>query len=337
MWTVLALSSALAYESDTLTDRHLPLPDVTEALDDRVRAIIADAIAQTNRHTRCDAEPEVLHRQLAHAIHVRASANELVGQRGGLRALGFDAYSAWIEKGGAPHRAFDDRRDVLGSVTFRESPLLVWAGVCSTVSVNGVLVGTDKLDHFFEEGYDGWRHGQRGDRPQRTVDWLTRTENGRYGLKTSEAFSFGDLRADADGVRFYDTLLDPGGLVEVGEDGCLVQARPFRWADYVDAEYDEVLNPPVYTPEVQRAVTRHLQLNRDAYCASYAAWGGPDYSAQLARALQTRPAYVGPDAPLRTDPYHLDELCAGWSGSTDLSAYIPPSRHRPERRDRSVD
>jgi hypothetical protein len=303
-----------AYESDTLTDRHLPLPDVGPALDQRVEMILMTAIAETNQRTRCDADPARAHRLLAREIHLHTATNELVTERGGLRALGFDRYSAWIEKGGVPRRSFEDRRDLFGTVRFRESPLLVWAGVCSTVNVNGVLVGTDKLDHFFEEGYDAWRRARFGDEPEQALEWATRTENGKYGLRSSETFSFADLRADADGMAFYDGLVGPDGVAAVGSDGCLKPTQPFTWSRWVDPSYDEVLNPPVYTPSVQQAVTRHLLVHRDQYCSSYARWANTGYRAHLEQVLRERPPYAGEEAPARSDPYQLDALCDGWSG-----------------------
>lgn len=326
MWLLLLGASALAYESDTLTDRHLELVDVTDLLDARVNEVILESIEATNERTGCDGDVERAHRLLARAIHVRTSANELVADRGGLRAFGFDRYSAWIENGGVPHRDFNDRRDIFGTLTFKEAPLLCWAGVCSTVNVSGLFVGTDKLDHFFEEGYNAWRRADYGLDPYRAIDWATRTENGKYGLESSEAFSYADLRADYDGMRFYHELLAPGGVAVMGEDACLDAAAPFAWGDWIDWSYDEVLNPPVYTPSAQIGVTRHLVENRDAYCGSYAIWGGPSYQAHLERVLSEPVPYATLEAPPRTDPYQLETLCEGWvpeSGSTDEARYAP--------------
>jgi len=323
MWLApLIASAALGYESDTLTDRHLPLPDVTTALDERVQDIVIDAIATVNQQTRCRAEPQTMHHRLAHVIHARLSANELVPARRGIASMGFDRLSAWIEKGGVSRRAFDDRRDIFGSAGLRHSVLLTWAGVCSTVRVNGVLIGTDKLDHFFEEGYHQWRRGEQG------VDWATSTENGWFGLKSSGTFSFADLRANADGARFFGDLLSKGGVATLDAAGCLAPATPFTWRDYVTNEYDEVHNPPVYLPLVGEAVSRHLDLNRDAYCADYAVWGGPEHEAQLAATLAARPAYVGDRAPERTDPYRLAERCADWIAPE--GPYVSPTGQPPQ-------
>lgn len=330
----LSLAAALAYESDTLTDRDQPLPDVTDALDQWVNDVIEEAIVDTNERTGCVEDPERTHLLLARAIHERTAPDQLVHDRGGLRAYGFDQLSAWIEQGGVPARRFDDRRDILGSLTVREAPLLVWAGVCATVRVNDQLVGTDKLDHFFEEGFAAWRRSRYGEDLEEAVAWATRTENGRYGLGTSEAFSFGDLRADADGMSFYDELLGPDGVAAVGPAGCLVPNRRFTWRDWVTWEYDEVLNPPVYTPSAQRGVTRHLETHRDAYCASYARWGSAEYEAHIAQVVQVTPWYAGPESPPRSDPYQLPALCRGDRASTDARSAQPPPARAPSRRER---
>lgn len=310
MWSLVWIGVSWAYESDTLTERDEPLPDVTDELDDWVDTVVASAVEATNDRTRCRAEPDEAAQILAREIHERTAANELVNGRGGLRAFGFDQLSAYVEKGGVDHREFIDRRDVFGDVTFQDSPILKWAGVCSTVQVAGQLVGTDKLDHFFEEGFHVYRKAAETGELGPGVIWAVRTENGKYGLETSEAFSYGDLRADYDGATFYGTLLDPEhGVAEVGDDGCLELTRPFTWRDRISWEYDEVLNPPVYTPEVQAAVTRHLEAHRDSYCASYAIWGG-GYEEHLRQLFQQPLPYVTADAPVRTDPFRLDELCA---------------------------
>jgi hypothetical protein len=307
---LLALS-ATAYEADTLTDRHLPLPDVTDALDARTQESIDLAIETANRRTGCDGDVERARDLVSRIIHRETASDEMVLDRGGLRAFGFDRYSAWIEKGGVPRRDFQDRRDLFGSTSGAEAPLLRWAGVASTVRVNDVLIGTDKLDHFFEEGYDAWRRSRGGLDLAAAVAWATFTENTRYGLKTSETFSFGDLKADFDGMMFYASLVTPGSVVEMGDDGCLTRGVPFTWRDWVNWEYDEVLNPSVHTPSAQRGVDRHLALYRESYCASYEMWADDDYLDHLDDVLATLPHYASEAAPPRSDPYELEALCDG--------------------------
>ncbi len=310
---ILWMSAALGYETDNLTDRHLPLPDVTAQLDEEVNVQIAAAIEETNARTRCALPPEEAQRALAHAIYLRTAVNEVPVGRKGIASLGYDKYGAWIENAGIPRRSFTDRQDIFGSIKLMESPILKLAGVCSVVQIGDVQVGIDKLEHFFEEGYIGWQRAREGKRPGAQIRWATRTENTIYGLQTSQTFSYGDLRADYDGMVFYASLLDPWtGVARVGADGCLEVAEPFTWRRWVTWEYDEVLNPPVHTAVAQEALTRHLAARRDEYCASFRLWADDDYAAHLARVLATRPPYAGAKAPGRTDPYNLIALCAGW-------------------------
>lgn len=309
---LLLAGAAMAYETDNLTDRHLPLEDATPLLDDRVNELIALAIARTNEKTGCSASEDRTHRTFAKVLRRETATDELVTQYKGIASLGYDRFAAWIVTGGAPHREFTDRRDIFGDIKAGESPILKWAGVGSSVRIGEYIVGVDKLDHFFEEGHESWQRSDYGERPEKGVAWATRTENTIYGLETSQTFSFGDLKADHDGMIFYDTLLDPdAGVAAIGDDGCLVATNRFSWAGRVTWEYDEVLNPPVYTPTAQAAVTRHLEKHRAEYCEGWAAWGGADYLAHLGRVFDAgTPPYASDDAPARRDPYHLDALCA---------------------------
>ena len=58
-----------------------------------------------------------------------------------------------------------------------ESPILKWAGVCSEVQIGPWLVGIDKLDHFFEEGYEAWKKADYGDDVPDALKWTTKTSS----------------------------------------------------------------------------------------------------------------------------------------------------------------
>jgi len=242
---------------------------------------------------------------------VALSTDEPVLDRGPIRSAGFDRYSAWIENGPLPRRRFDDRRDIYGAVSYWDAPLLRAAGVCSTVRIGAITLGTDKLDHFFEEGYNGWRRAEFGATPEEAIRWATHTELGIYGLKSSETFSYADLRADWDGYTFYDTLLGPQSVVQRGSDGCLARTGDFDWSRYVTWEYDEVMNPSVYTPETQDGINLRLTEVSGRMCDGYRVWGGVDYQRHLAGVLGQRPAYASDEAPRRYDPFQLADLCDG--------------------------
>lgn len=307
---LLLFSLAAAYETDQLTDRASPLEDALEPANAQMNAILADAVARTNRETRCAAGDVATRESLArHIFHLTSRDTKIEGRKG-LEGFGYGAYSAWLETAPIDKRSFEDRRDIYGAVDADESLILATAGVCSTVQLGGVLLGTDKVDHFLGEGYayavvSGW-----GRKPGRAIRWGTGTELTFFGLLTSAAFSFADLRANWDGYRFYTTLLSPESAFARDQEGCVVQTRPFDWTEWVDTEYDEVLNPSVYVKRVGAEVTNRLDAHREDYCNGYQVWGN-GLRDRVLHAIQTEPPYAARGAPERTDPFQLDALCAG--------------------------
>lgn len=307
MW--LALLPALAYETDQLTERDQPLADVVDAANMKVDELLAQALVQVNASPGCTATEQELRRALSETIHSLTSRDEFVPGRK-LAGLGYGHYSAWMETNLPDTRSFADRRDIYGAVGPGGSVILDEIGPCSTFLLAGVLVGSDKPDHFFGEGYEYAVRSKWGRRRGRAIRWGTFTEITYYGLLTSAVFSYADLATNLDGHDFYAGLLRAGSILQRGADGCVYQARPFDWAEWVDARWDEVLNPSVYPHRVQRRVGEHLRAHREGYCSAYARWGA-GYADALYPTLQEPVPYAGRRAPARVDPYQLDRLCFG--------------------------
>lgn len=324
-------SAALAWETDQISGRGAPVADVTALADARLQEVIDQALRAVNQQTGCSGSDDEVHARLAREIHDRVGRPDFVQGRGILRGRGYNAYGAWVEE----LEAVDwlpPADHLYADLSLWQAPLLRSAGVCSTIRLAGQRVGVDKLDHFLGMGFFYWKHSARGADPEAAIAWGTRTERSVYGMSTSLAFSFADLAANLDGYRFYAGLLDADvGLARRGADGCLEPVRPFAWADWIDWRYDEVLNPPVYTPTAARAVQRRLLQERAQVCADYAEWGGPAYRAHLERVLSAPDPAVRGEAPTRVDPYGLDALCAG-TGDTGPSARSSSLRRRAQVR-----
>lgn len=311
---ILLLPLALAYETDQLTERDVPLQDVREAANARVDAILAEAIVTANVNPGCGATDTELRAALAREVHLLTSKDTYIpGRR--LAGLGYGRFAAWMETTLPDLRSFSDRRDIYGAVGPGQSLVLDEVGPCSTFNLGGVLMGSDKPDHFFDEGYFYALRSKWGKREARAIRWGTFTELSFYGMLTSAVFSYADLAANHAGYRFYVGLLREGSVVLRGEDGCAYPSRPFDWAEWVDPSWDEVSNPSVYPRRVQERVEEHLRAHRDSYCASYARWGD-GYSEALYPMLQDDPAYASSKAPTRVDPFQLDHLCYGWTTRT---------------------
>lgn len=309
--TLILARPARAYETDQLTRRDEPLADILPLANQHMDDLLAEAVTRTNRRTGCHLDVEATRQMLARQILRLAGGNATVPDRGLVRQFGFTRYAAWIERQDIGRRGFLDRDDIFSDLSFWQSPVLRAVGPAGTVLVAGTLMGTDKFDHFFELGYDYYVRSGWGEDPESARAFGTATERTYLGLLTSRTFSFADLAANEDGYEFFSGLLDPGSELVLDGEGCVVQSRPWDWAEIVSWEWDEVQNPSVFVPVVQGSVAARLLTHKDEVCASYAKWGSPAYLEHLSEVLDAWPPYVVGAAPARSDPFQLERLCEG--------------------------
>ncbi len=305
---LLVVSLALAYETDQLTRRHEPLADARVIANAEVNRQLGAAIAETNTRLRCRGTKERTRRELATRIHARLASSAPVPHRQGLEGLGFGAYSAFLESGAVARRDFVDRSDIYGQLDATQSPAVAMAGVCSTIRLAGVRMGTDKPDHFFDQGYEYLRVSRWGAAPLLAVRWGTDSERGAYGLLTSNVFSFADLHANRRGFAFYDELLSRTSGMRRDRQGCVGAVAAFDWADWVDDGFDELLNPSTYGVSVGAAVRDQLALRRDELCAGYGRWGS-DVERRRRRVQSLVRGDAGPGAPPPPGGGELAALC----------------------------
>ena len=301
---------AWAYESDQLTGRDQPPADALVAANAELNRMLSVAVENLNGKTNCVGTDEAMRVALAREIFEVVGINTTIPARGKLPPMVEGAYGAWLETGAIERRTFADREDIYGGVTFWENAILDRFGPASTIRLGNVLLGTDKIDHFWVQGYLYFKVSRWGQDPERAIRWGTRTERTIWGLGSTQIFSFGDLAANYDGFTLYNELLSPESEFHRRPDGCVEQSRPFDWSEWVDWEYDEVLNPSVYESDVHRALEAHLRANRDRVCAEYQAWSRQGiHPRPPTMDLSQRPAYIVGEAPQQTDPFNLERLC----------------------------
>lgn len=141
-----------------------------------------------------------------------------------------------------------------------------------SVLIDDVFVGPDKVDHFFDQGYAYWQVSRYGKNLKQALNHGVSGENGYFGLKASGVFSFADLRANYMGYLFYKDMFDLEiPLFSVTEKGCLTKERPFDWKNWIDWQWDELLNPSYYKPTLFKKIRKHLVSNmkHHKYCESY--------------------------------------------------------------------
>jgi hypothetical protein len=272
---MLLIPAALAYETDQITLRAEPVDDITDVANREAEHLIDHAVEVTNRLTGCHASREKTVRTLAAQIYRATSHSVFIPDRGELNGFGHSAYSAWLETAPVSRRTFPDGTSIYGDIDPTEAFVLGAAGICSTVKIAGVLMGTDKPDHFFAQGYEYLLASNQGRNDAAAVAWGTRSELGIYGLLTSDAFSWADLYANWQGYQFYTGLLKQGSVLEYDEEGCVTRAHAWDWGDWLDEGADELINPPVYTDHVGAVVRSRLQRQRAAVCDGWSEWGPP--------------------------------------------------------------
>ena len=76
--------------------------------------------------------------------------------------------------------------------------------VIESASSGRVAIGTDKLGHFFAQGYEYFEKAVlEGKGVDAAVAYGKSTEEGKYGLGTTGVYSYADLEANKAGYNFY--------------------------------------------------------------------------------------------------------------------------------------
>ncbi len=132
------------------------------------------------------------------------------------------------------------------------------------VLINGIMIGIDKIDHFFGNGWLLWRkyetHQSRNESVKlKYILDLSRTyEHGIWGLSLTGVKSYSDLAANYNGFTFWKNILDqgiPGSKPYFACDrGRTILKRWFSIAEYVDLAWNESINCSSYD-DIQTADT----------------------------------------------------------------------------------
>lgn len=229
--SVLFSTTQNASEIDSFTDRDLLLEDSTPAVNRIINGYFEKAVDIANRARTCD--NRVINKALNDQI------------RGLLWSPIEDAIttSAIIDKRQSPVS-----ESVYQDFSLLESPTLKIANLGVLIRLGRHYVGSDKLNHFLQLGYDLFdRLHLRHKSLQQVMEWSSFTEATYYGLLTTGIYSYGDLAANYDGLFFWERVTNtnlPKGLapyLECSNDVWQI-VSPFDISDYVTAAWDEGVN-----------------------------------------------------------------------------------------------
>ncbi len=231
--SMMLASVGLAYESDQYSNRLAEVEDSLEILDQRVNDALEKIIREWDK---TDSE----HRNIEFA---EAIYHEL----GGLHWS--DKIERWVLKTQRVDKYPQTRYgSIYQGLPFWGRRVNFFFGIGATIRVDGVMLGSDKLGHFFSQGLKYYKRDQRGWSRDRILEFGAVGERWLWGQLMTGIYANADLVANYEGMRFYKSLFDDGVIEGKGpiiewQDGMPVQLREFTWADYVNDYWDEALNP----------------------------------------------------------------------------------------------
>jgi hypothetical protein len=179
-----------------------------------------------------------------------------------------------------------------------------WLAPSPTLQVNEIRFGSDKLAHFFSEGWWYYKHWKKN-RNKLTPEDLQRSMF-LYGVKLERwiqgeaitgVFSPGDLEANYQGLLFYQQLCHGDEPLLSRQEGHWHFSDRFNFRDYIYPKWDESWNPNTYSPRRWTGIRKTMA----GYCLQLdSPW-----------VMEQRAHYAGLDTATPTDELIKELVAAG--------------------------
>jgi hypothetical protein len=312
------LPVASAFETDQYNLPTTPLADIGDEVSEYTEENIRKAIDKINTEIakleRCVEKssgcgsPESSRKRLAYLRSEEAIADEVYG-RLGYGIIAFSKAGNWMNS--HKFRAQPARF----KTSYRQSIFVYlptdYFTISPTVNMYGSSFGTDKIAHFFQQGYTYYkifaRSAAAGSSPEqaakKAVAWGKITERTYYGTMVGGVFSNADLYSNYVGMKFYQGLTKPvkigdlarpatvtlrNGIWESNAESRAMLLKPF-FTDHLN----EALNPSLFIPGLRSSIrgivrkqscpqwrTLYPDRTKDSYetvTHSLSLWNGEDY------------------------------------------------------------
>ena len=250
--TLFFINTSFAAEADHYTDRNQPLEDISAQVNLRANDYLRKGVAETNQLGACAdsvASEELLYVNLRKYFgnHTKGQLvkdvlhdEEFTKRKIVLSKSIFESWSVW-------------NGYLLGKKSAASSPL----ALSPMIQMGEQLVGIDKLEHMFGMGFSYFKRHYIGGKALRNVlkrgIALEKTILGGNMLATG-VFSYGDLAANFNGMRFWNHMLQKrddvlGAAKNIGpyvscknKKWVVVESNPIDLTKYIDASMDESIN-----------------------------------------------------------------------------------------------
>ncbi|MBU0991069.1 MAG: hypothetical protein KJ737_01135 [Proteobacteria bacterium] len=265
---------ANASEIDSFTGPCESLPDLTSHLNEKVTEGLRQACINANRKSRMV--------YFRHSYPFRGEEgvdycnsdllySEIRGQFARAIEGQLETYINELPKELAKSVDFD--HSIYRDFTVEETPTLAGLKKMGTViRMHDNMVGADKFGHFFSEGWSYFiRAYEKGENIDAALFFGEMTESIYFGALTTGVFSYSDLTANFNGMRFWNHILathpdplfpDQSIMPYVRcENSKWSVVNDFDWNDYIDPAWDERLNYSLF----RNKILLHKVESRIAY------------------------------------------------------------------------
>ncbi len=226
------LTSVLANETDNFSNRYEKLGSSTKAFNLELNRRIELAVKSANYVSKNPCDDKVFYKQL----------------KGQLVQLFYSKFELYVIFNGSIPKLFAPKKSVYSYfhiISTDPSGANLFFSLSPVFNINGVMIGGDKLSHFFTEGWNYFKiknfegKGIRG-----ALDYGEHMEKGILGLIPSGVYSYADLVANYQGMLFWERVLNSQKKKNVSpyvvcENNQWKQIRKADFSDYVDPGFDE--------------------------------------------------------------------------------------------------
>ncbi len=258
---LLASFCAQASEIDSFTQRYQPIEDASTIINRKANDYIKDAIQRANDNSSC-VESDLI-KEIRKDFNIILNEGKLVNE-----IVSNDE----IPKHSIPRSEsiFKYHKITDGYLLARPAADRDGIGMGTTMNFNGIYIGSDKFEHMFGQGFHYYRRfylskvrrnptlkGPRG-RARNKFDLRTvllignaneRLHLGGNPIATG-VYTFGDLVANIQGMRFWNHLLQKGEDILGDNIGPYIECNNNKWEQvkevdfkyYVDDGFDEGIN-----------------------------------------------------------------------------------------------
>ncbi len=312
-----------AMETDQYNLPPTPLFDIGEEVSDHIAENLSIAIGNVNAeievHQACLSSPNIelkcgsaqAEREKLEYLHSNDAVAFEVFKLLGDGDLFITKTGKWFHKHQFSHEPDRYTTSYLESIYLTQPTDYI--GISPTVRLYGSQFGTDKIEHFLQQGYSYYKIYKReinaGSTPEaaakKAVKWGRTTEKTYFGLLVSGVYSNGDMLANYAGMKFYQGLTQPIHIGSITRPAILT-LKDGEWVinyqanlhdnllkPFVSNHLNEALNPSVYAfniyPFVRTIVKKqscpqwrkmYPDLSKTDIAAQTAAlthWNGEDY------------------------------------------------------------